>query len=88
MCRAPYSLCLPPVRLIISYSYSESDTLPFFSLFESGKENIALFVGVDNPAAKVYQRVGFDGIYNAPVEGVDQWVEYGFDSARVDMGLW
>ncbi|KAF9523821.1 hypothetical protein CPB83DRAFT_839380 [Crepidotus variabilis] len=60
-------------------------------LFTRGrKENIALFVGVNNPAAKVYQRVGFVGIGEnpAPANGVEHWVEYGFDRQQVDLGHW
>lgn len=55
-----------------------------------GKEAIALYVGVENPAAKVYQRVGFVGIGEnpTPAKGVDPWVEYGFDTAQVDLGHW
>ncbi|KAF6761128.1 hypothetical protein DFP72DRAFT_32159 [Ephemerocybe angulata] len=54
------------------------------------KEYIALFVGNDNPAAKVYNRVGFLGLDKSkgPVEGVDRWVEIGFDRRFVQQGHW
>jgi hypothetical protein len=54
------------------------------------KEKIVLFVGNDNPAAKVYNRVGFVGLdKNKPaVEGVERWLEIGFDRRRVQQGHW
>ena len=54
------------------------------------KEKIALFVGNGNPAAKVYARVGFLGLDKSkgPVEGVDRWVEIGFDRRHIQMGQW
>jgi hypothetical protein len=59
-------------------------------LNDLGKEKIALFVGVTNPAANVYQRVGFVGIGKgaAPAQGVDTWEELGFDRDQVDLGHW
>ncbi|KAJ2918045.1 hypothetical protein MD484_g2353, partial [Candolleomyces efflorescens] len=54
------------------------------------KEQIALFVGNDNPAAKVYNRVGFVGLDKTKpaVEGVERWLEIGFDRRRVQQGHW
>ena len=55
------------------------------------KESVVLYVAHDNPtAAKVYHRVGFVGLSEdgAPVEGVDPWLELGFDQEKVDLGHW
>ncbi|CAA7260428.1 unnamed protein product [Cyclocybe aegerita] len=54
------------------------------------KEKVALFVGLTNKAAIVYSRVGFVGIgdHAAPVNGVDTWLEIGFDPAHVRLGHW
>jgi len=54
------------------------------------KEKIALFVGLENRAANVYGRVGFMGIGKeaVPTEGVDTWVELGFDTRYVTLGHW
>jgi len=54
------------------------------------KEKIALFVGLENRAANVYGRVGFVGIGKeaVPTEGVDTWVEFGFDTRYVTLGHW
>jgi len=54
------------------------------------KEKIALFVGLENRAANVYGRVGFVGIGKeaVPTEGVDTWVELGFDTRYVTLGHW
>ena len=51
---------------------------------------MVLFVGHDNPAAKVYGRVGFVGLgENAePIEGIDPWLEVGLDQDVVHMGHW
>lgn len=63
--------------------------ITFDSLLKE-KEQVALFVGHDNPAAKVYGRVGFAGLsQNAePVDGVDPWLEIGLDQTMVRMGHW
>ena len=45
----------------------------------------------NNPtAAKVYHRVGFVGLSEdeEPVEGVESWLELGFDQEKVDLGHW
>jgi len=55
------------------------------------KENVVLYVAHDNPgAAKVYRRVGFLGLAKdgPAVEGVDPWMEIGFDRAKVQLGHW
>jgi len=55
------------------------------------KESVVLYVAHNNPtAAKVYHRVGFVGLSGdgAPVEGVDPWLELGFDQEKVDLGHW
>lgn len=64
----------------------------FFSILFSTnpKEQVALFVGNSNPAAKVYNRVGFVGLDKSkpPVQGVERWLEVGFDRRLVQQGHW
>ncbi|RDB28653.1 hypothetical protein Hypma_015809 [Hypsizygus marmoreus] len=55
------------------------------------KESVILYVAHNNPAAcKVYNRVGFVGLDGSlpPVNGVDSWLELGFDRDLVDLGHW
>lgn len=55
------------------------------------KESVVLYVAHDNQAAtNVYRRVGFAGLSRdgPAVEGVDRWLEIGFDFAMVDLGHW
>ncbi|KAF7350847.1 N-acetyltransferase domain-containing protein [Mycena sanguinolenta] len=55
------------------------------------KQSVALYVAHNNPAAThVYHRVGFQGLADgcAPVEGVDSWLEVGFDRSKVELGHW
>jgi len=55
------------------------------------KEKVVLYVAHNNPAAaKVYHRVGFLGLRPefGPVEGVDSWLELGFDRSQVILGHW
>jgi len=61
-------------------------------LTKAGKESVVLYVANDNvAAAKVYHRVGFVGLGendDGLVDGVDQWVEVGFDRSKVKLGHW
>lgn len=53
------------------------------------KDRIVLYVGVENNAARLYQRVGFQGLAGGDeVEGVETWLELGFDRQRVELGFW
>ncbi|KIK30220.1 hypothetical protein PISMIDRAFT_37747, partial [Pisolithus microcarpus 441] len=53
------------------------------------KDRIVLYVGVENSAARLYQRVGFQGLAGGDeVEGVETWLELGFDKQRVELGFW
>ncbi|KAI0348354.1 hypothetical protein BDW22DRAFT_79618 [Trametopsis cervina] len=55
------------------------------------KDSVVLYVAHENPAAaKVYHRVGFLGLgpETEPVDGVDDWLELGFDRSRVVLGHW
>ena len=55
------------------------------------KDAIVLYVAHDNPAAAgVYHRVGFQGLSEskARVEGVENWLELGFDREMVRLGHW
>lgn len=50
-----------------------------------------LYVAHDNVgAASVYKRVGFVGLGRdaSSVDGVDRWLEIGFDRSRVQLGHW
>jgi hypothetical protein len=60
------------------------------SLLES-KKSVVLYVARNNPAAaKVYHRVGFQGLEpnQENVKDVEDWLELGFDRSRVQLGHW
>ena len=61
-------------------------------LQDKGREAVVLFVGCENPAARVYRRVGFKGldtIIDGPaIDNVDRWLEIGFDRKKVILGHW
>ncbi|KAF8627698.1 hypothetical protein AX15_004286 [Amanita polypyramis BW_CC] len=59
-------------------------------LFDQGKKSVTLYVGVSNPASRVYDKVGFVGLDDSgiPVSGVDRWLEIGFNRNKVDLGHW
>ncbi|KAG6885038.1 hypothetical protein C0993_006365 [Termitomyces sp. T159_Od127] len=54
------------------------------------KESVVLYVADGNKAAIVYDRVGFVGLAEdgQKVEGVDPWLEMGFDRRKVVLGHW
>ncbi|KAI6136351.1 hypothetical protein F5141DRAFT_1059511 [Pisolithus sp. B1] len=53
------------------------------------KDRIVLYVGVENNAARVYHRVGFQGLAGGgEVAGVETWLELGFDRQCVELGFW
>ncbi|KZT75098.1 hypothetical protein DAEQUDRAFT_734567 [Daedalea quercina L-15889] len=59
--------------------------------FLQSKESIVLYVAHNNPtAAKVYHRVGFIGLSedDGDVEGVDPWLELGFEQEKIELGHW
>jgi len=58
------------------------------ALLKERKDSVVLFVAHDNlAAAKVYDRVGFQGLCGKPrVEGVDPWLEVGFQDTN--LGHW
>lgn len=65
--------------------------LTMFRSLLKNKDRVVLYVAHNNPAAaKVYDRVGFLGLgpTSAPVEGVDSWLELGFDRKHVTLGHW
>ncbi|KAG2143005.1 hypothetical protein DEU56DRAFT_733420 [Suillus clintonianus] len=53
-------------------------------------EQVVLYVGADNHAKKLYNRVGFQGLSEGspPIDGVEKWLEIGFDRAEVELGHW
>ena len=57
---------------------------------DQGKEMISLYVGTTNRARRVYADAGFVGLGNNDVqaEGIENWVEYGFDRSRIVLGHW
>ena len=59
-------------------------------MFDRGKKRVTLYVGIENSARSVYAKVGFVGLgaNDGPVEGVDRWLEIGFDPEHVDLGHW
>ncbi|KAG2368881.1 hypothetical protein BDR07DRAFT_1268896 [Suillus spraguei] len=50
-------------------------------------KQVALYVGVDNPAKVVYERVGFSGLSEGSLLS-ERWLEVGFDQAKVELGHW
>ena len=62
-------------------------------LKDQGREAVVLFVGCENRAARVYRRVGFQGLDTivngcSAVDNVDRWLEVGFDRKKVTLGHW
>lgn len=60
------------------------------SLLQS-HDSVVLYVAHNNPAAsKVYHKVGFQGLESpkAVAEGVEDWLELGFDRKQVVLGHW
>ena len=57
-------------------------------IFDQGKEMVALYVGFTNRARQVYADAGFVGLGDTHVEGVDNWIEIGFDRTKIDLGYW
>ena len=56
---------------------------------DQGKEMISLYVGTTDRARRVYADAGFIGLGNSGVqEGIENWVETGFDRSQVDLGHW
>jgi predicted GNAT family acetyltransferase len=54
-------------------------------------ETVILYVAHNNPAAsKVYRKVGFQGLESpkAVADGVEDWLELGFDRQCVALGHW
>ncbi|KAG0707499.1 hypothetical protein DFH29DRAFT_628059 [Suillus ampliporus] len=53
-------------------------------------EQVVLYVGVENGAGKVYDRVGFQGLKKGSptIDGVEHWLEIGFDTSKVELGHW
>lgn len=50
-----------------------------FWLKEAGRQFVVLFVAHENePAEKVYNHVGFEGLRGRTAEGVEDWLEIGF----------
>ncbi|KAG8941036.1 hypothetical protein FRC04_004815 [Tulasnella sp. 424] len=56
-------------------------------LKEAGRQYVVLFVAHDNePAEKVYNHVGFEGLRGRTAEGVEDWLEIGFSGT--ERGHW
>lgn len=55
-------------------------------LLEKYKQ-VVLYVGVDNSAKIVYNRVGFQGLSEGSLSS-ERWLEIGFDQAKVKLGHW
>ncbi|RPD81891.1 hypothetical protein L226DRAFT_555942 [Lentinus tigrinus ALCF2SS1-7] len=52
------------------------------------KDTVVLYVGHNNPAAKVYRRVGFVGFASEHDGKPNSWKELGFDSSKIELGHW
>lgn len=58
-------------------------------MLDQGKEMVALYVGITNQARQLYTGAGFVGLVDGThVEGVDKWIEIGFDRSKIDLGHW
>ncbi|KAF5352680.1 hypothetical protein D9756_005958 [Leucocoprinus leucothites] len=61
-------------------------------LSKSNKESVVLYVSCNNPARKVYQRVGFTSLGGEALcddsSNAGHWLELGFDQKQVKLGLW
>ncbi|KAG1783534.1 hypothetical protein EV702DRAFT_1040092 [Suillus placidus] len=55
-------------------------------LLEKYKQ-VVLYVGVDNSAKVVYDRVGFQGLKDGSLSS-ERWLEIGFDQSKVELGHW
>ena len=61
------------------------------SLFnEQRRSHAVLYVGHDNSAASVYDKVGFVGLDGTGRDSteIESWKEIGFDRSKVDLGHW
>lgn len=59
-----------------------NDSPPETSLFACGKNAVVLYVGQDNSAQRVYDRVGYVGLCGKPrPEGVEDALELAFEGA-------
>ena len=59
----------------------------FRLLEDKGREAVVIFVGCENPAARVYRRVGFQGM-DGTIDNADRWIEVGFSRDKVTLGHW
>jgi len=60
-------------------------------LLLASKDNVVLYVAHNNAAAaRVYRRVGFQGLSDSKrtMEGVSDWLELGFDRDYIKLGHW
>jgi len=57
-------------------------------LTEKMHAEIALYVGVENPARWVYNSVGFQNLGNDEPTPDMEWLEIGFARDRVEIGHW
>ena len=87
MCRTPGSTCLPGVSTAFLCRKIMTHKSRYF---DRGKEMISFYVGTTNRARRVYADAGFVGLGNndVQVEGIENWVETGFDRRKVDLGHW
>lgn len=81
ICRAPRSQCYQAVGHLVNYRrfLFDADRFTFTSLlFDCGKRNVTLYVGHNNSAQRVYDRVGFVGLCGKEkVTGVEDSLELG-----------
>ena len=94
MCRTSGSQSFQTVRWLSPSGRAWNELTVCVCLHDSllkTKESVCLYVAHNNPAAaKVYHRVGFLGLgpETERVEGVDRWLELGFDRSKVELGHW
>lgn len=56
------------------------------------KDAVVLYVGNENPARHVYDKVGFVGLGSSTsgqsFKLVEDWLELGFDQNKIELGHW
>jgi hypothetical protein len=84
-------VCKQYVYPVVRVVQANSDHTSFLISLLLTAESVVIYVARDNPGlAKVLDRVGFIGLSpnSSSVDGVDAWLELGFDRTKVQLGHW
>jgi len=74
------------IEYVLAVVILHHDTDFFLNRLLEKYQQIVLYVGVENCAKVVYDRVGFQGLSEGSVS--ERWVETGFDRKKVELGHW